>query len=226
MSETDPILVTDYYIVDFDGTIFKGDLLLLYLIYHFVFFHDKIYLAKIFLTPKRRTMSAIRGEIFSYLSEKYQINVLFMRFCRLSLVSPLVRSNLVRYLRKVNEPRTRIIVITANYTELVSCFFKQNIFRELENVEIFGTKLPGLSIGGASEIMRGRQKERKLLELIDRTDFDKFKIHNFFDSYDDQYLCKHATHNVIFTNIPSKRKFFRENFGAISFSDYVHKVTS
>ena len=216
----------DLYIVDFDGTLFRYDLLILYIIYHFFTFNDKVFLITSFIGTKGEKLSAIREKIFLYFSSKYNMNECFEKFSGIFFMKYLLRKKLLSFLNKVSKNNQTIFIITANYRFLVKAFLEKNNIIEKENLKIFGTELSEKTQSTHQQILRGRFKAKKLLEIIGEEKIQLKDIHNFFDSYEDKYLCEYAKYNILFSSSKQKKMFFKDNFDALSFTDYLGKVPS
>tara|TARA_B100000902_G_C27297337_1_gene910776 strand:- start:809 stop:1501 length:693 start_codon:yes stop_codon:yes gene_type:complete len=215
------------YIFDFDGTLYRHDLLILYLIYHFFTFNDKIFLFKSFVAIKDKRLSSIRKKIFLHFASKYELIGCFKRFSKIFFIKYFIRKKLFIFFKKLNSSNKTIFIITANYRVLIKAFLEENNIVESINFKIVGTELPINNKSTHKKILRGELKEKKLLEIVEekRIKITDINIYNFFDSYEDKYLCKHSRYNILISTLNLKKKiFFKKNYNAIYYNDFLKKI--
>lgn len=211
------------YIFDFDGTLFRCDLLILYVIYHFFIIGDKIFLIRSLINIRMKTLSSKRKEIFLFLSKKYEMKDCFDNFAENCLLKYFMRKRLFKFLKDVNNKNETIFIMTANYRYLVKSFLSKNNIIEKNRLEIFGTELPKHNDRLHENILKGKLKADKFLDILKEKnkELKNITIHNFFDSYDDRFLCKYANYNILFSLSFVKRLFFKKDFNLISYNDYL-----
>tara|TARA_B100000073_G_scaffold132880_1_gene108865 strand:- start:158 stop:847 length:690 start_codon:yes stop_codon:yes gene_type:complete len=210
------------YIFDFDGTLFRCDLLILYVIYHFFIFGDKIFLIRSLLSINNK-LSTKRKKIFLFFSKKYEMKECFNNFTNSYFLKFLIRKKLFNFLKEVYNKDERILIMTANYKHLVKSFLHKHNITEKNTLQIFGTELPKNNDLLHKDILKGKQKAAKLLDILkeENKEFKNITIYNFFDSYDDRFLCEYSNCNVLVSLSFSKRFFFKKNFNAINYNNYL-----
>ena len=227
MANTDSVLHEDkkiIYVFDFDGTLFLCDLLQLYLIYHFIFFNDRIFIIKsLFSIFKRKSLCSIRKEIFIYLSKKYNLNNTFKSFACLFFLKYFLRTSLYSFLIKKYELKSNILILTANYENLVKSFLNVLKINENKNFNIIGTSIPHGNGTFHDKIVKGKIKVEKMLERLKNQNIqiDSCCIHHFYDSYEDRFVCDFAERNIFFGNSIKYKAFFKDSYDSLTFTKYL-----
>ncbi len=215
------------FIFDFDGTLFRYDLLIFYLTFHFFAYNDKVFLVRSFISAYNQGLSSIREKIFLNFSSKYELTTCFKNFSRVFFVRYFLRKKLFLFFEKINKDNSTIFVVTANYQELVKAFLEENDIFERINLKVVGTELPKKNEFFHKKILKGKLKAKKISQIFieKKIEISDFDIYNFFDSYEDRYLCKLATHNILISTFNQKKiKYFKKNFNVITYKDFMKKV--
>ena len=215
------------FIFDFDGTLFRYDLLIFYLIHHFFAYNDKFFLVRSFISAYDQGLASIRKKIFLNFSNKYELTTCFENFSRNFYVRYFLRKKLFLFFKKLNKDNETVFIVTANYQELVKAFLEENDIFERENFKIVGTELPKKNQLSHKKILKGKFKAKKISHLIreKKIKISDIDIYNFFDSYEDKYLCALARHNILVSIYNRKKmKFFKKNFNAIFYNDFMKKI--
>ena len=213
------------FIFDFDGTLFRYDLLFFYLIHHFFAYNDKFFLVKSFILAYDQGLTTIRKKVFLNLSNKYELATCFQNFSRIFYVRYFLRKKLFLFFKKLYKDNETIFIVTANYQELVKAFLEEIDIFERENFKIVGTESPKKNQLFHKKILKGKFKAKKISHLIREKKVNISDIYNFFDSYEDRYLCKLARHNILVSIYNRKKmKFFKKNFNAIFYDDFMKKI--
>ena len=227
MESTDSVLLKEkkvLYVFDFDGTLFLYDLLYLYLIYHFIFFNDRIFIIKSFLNVFRgKKLYLIRKAIFFHMSKNYDLNKNFKSFSKLFFLKYFIRSSLFSFLTDKYKLNSKILIITANYEVLVRSFLKEFEIIENDNFNIIGTNLPKKNSTNHDEIVKGKVKVKKIVSRLkdQKSSINNYQIHHFYDGYEDRYLCDLADKNIHFGNSIKNKRFFKKSYNALTFSSYL-----
>ena len=231
MVSTDSVLHNNkktMYVFDFDGTLFRYDLLYLYLIYHLIFFSGRFYIVSTLLEVfKGKKLYSIRKQIFFYMSKKCNLNENFKFFSKFFLLKFFLRSKLFYFLIDKYNHNEDILILTANYEVLVRNFLKEFKITENENFKIIGTNLPKQNSTHHDEIVRGKIKVKKILKRLEdkKTSINFFRIHHFYDSFEDRFLCDLADKNIYFGNSIKNKYFFKKRYNALTFATYLKNFT-
>jgi phosphoserine phosphatase len=212
------------YVFDFDGTLFKTDLLYLYMVYHFFVFNDKAFISSSLISCLyKNKLSDMRKKIILRFSEKYDLYEEFKKFSKLFFLKYLLRGKLFKFIINLTNKNKKVLIITANYEALVKTFLIGCNLRENQNFSILGTPLPESGSSRHANILKGKAKVNELQNFLIKNGFSRenLEIHNFFDSYDDKYLCDISNHNILFGYSIGLKLFFKNNYNAKNFSNYL-----
>jgi phosphoserine phosphatase len=212
------------YVFDFDGTLFKSDLLYLYMIYHFFAFNDKAFISSSLISCfYKKKLSDMRKEIILRLSKKYALREEFKKFSKIFFLKYFLRAKLFKFILNLTNENKTVLIITANYEPLVRTFLKDCNLRENKNFRIIGTALPEFDGPDHPNILKGKAKANELQIFFIKNGFSResLDIHNFFDSYDDKYLCDISNQNIFFGCSIMLKLYFIKNYNAKNFPNYL-----
>ena len=124
------------YIFDFDGTLFRNDLLILYLIHHFFVFNDKIFLIKSFISLKDKKISSLRKKFFLKFSAKYELRTCFTKFSKSFYIKFFLRKKLFKFFKEIKKNNETIFIVTANYQDLVKVFLEEMTYTRAPTLKL------------------------------------------------------------------------------------------
>lgn len=214
------------YVVDFDGTLFRGDLLAIYLIYHFLVYNDRLLLLRSVLSLHWSNSSELRKKIFTEIANRRDLAACFKRFAELQFLPWLYRAELFNFLTK-KAVTDHVVVLTANYGSLVQASLQEKDASNRNQFFVIGTALPQ-SKGLHPPIKKGKEKVEAIEAFLREHELsrEKINIHNFFDAYSDRFLVDVADRNVLISRSKKKRSFFSSTSECTDLENYlrVHAI--
>ena len=151
----------------------------------------------------------------------------FTKFSKSFYIKFFLRKKLFKFFKEIKKNNETIFIVTANYQDLVKVFLEENDIYESSHFKIVGTKLPKKDKPTHEKILKGKIKLRKILQIIRKKNIEtnNVNIYNFFDSYDDKYLCMIAKYNNLISIFNLKKmNFFKKNYNAIFYNDFLKNI--